>query len=637
MSAEFAYDEHPCVLMTPRLSHPYGWVGHVPFAYLAIDLLRPRVLVELGTHSGNSYLAFCQAVVELGCDTRCTAIDTWEGDEHALNYGVEVLDDLRAYHDPLYASFSTLSQKLFDQAVEDFDDGTIDLLHIDGLHTYDAVRADFETWLPKLSDRAVVLFHDSAVRGRDFGVWKFVEEITSRYRTFQFEHSNGLAIVQIGHNVPQDFSAFLDRAERAPERTRAFFQALAHRLVDESGFPTAHGAQIEAKAIEYKVYFRERSSAYDEARSVQRHLGTPSGAMAIRSVAPDQKPTDFLRVDFSETPGIYGLRSLVLQLETRQIVVDDIVERVRDLNGILLPPYEGEQLRLACFDSDPHVEVYVGDLTGAAPVTDVQTVVNFEVVAGDPLSWKLIQAAGLGLEWLQSPLMRANGLAMAGDAVQPSRILATLSASLEAQSKFMRSTELQLGKLPQELAGLRHSVEMTGSGAHGMNVQLADATTHLHWLTQQIEGTGKRVTALESGVSEAVNVFQREQEASREEGVRQSSALSELTAQLHDLSARMAGIEGRLQTLSGFTVETATTMATTSDAFQTESYRRHVEHSEMMSALLEAAEKQLQGNEGIRGALEELDNVTRKHGEMLDMLDKARLTQRMKRILGRAS
>ena len=157
---------------TPAFRPESAWIDHGPFAFWLIQALRPRTLVELGTHGGYSYFVFCQAIKSLNLDTRCFAVDTWQGDEHAGFYSEDFFNRVSDHNAAHYGSFSRLVRATFDAALAHFSDGAIDLLHIDGRHFYEDVKHDFEAWKPKLSDRAVVLFHDTNVRERDFGVFR---------------------------------------------------------------------------------------------------------------------------------------------------------------------------------------------------------------------------------------------------------------------------------------------------------------------------------------------------------------------------------------------------------------------------------------------------------------------------------
>lgn len=178
------------------LQFPPSWVGHMPFAYWLMQEVKPIIMVELGTQSGNSYFSFCQSVFENKLMSTCFAVDTWKGDAHSGPYGEDVFEKVLK-HNQKYP-FSTLMRSTFDNAVGYFQDGSIDLLHIDGLHTYEAVKHDFETWQPKLSPSAVVLFHDTQVRHEDFGVWKFWDELKVKeqgYPNMEFLHCNGLGVI----------------------------------------------------------------------------------------------------------------------------------------------------------------------------------------------------------------------------------------------------------------------------------------------------------------------------------------------------------------------------------------------------------------------------------------------------------
>jgi len=184
-----------------------AWLEHAPFGFWLIGALHPQTFVELGTHRGFSYFAFCQAVQRLQLKTRCYAVDTWKGDEHAGFYGEEVFREVCNENDRRYSAFSNLIRSSFDDASRHFGDGSIDLLHIDGRHFFDDVKHDFETWRPKLSDRAVVLFHDTNVRERDFGVFRLWNELRQVYPHFQFLHGHGLGVLGIGKELPEQILA----------------------------------------------------------------------------------------------------------------------------------------------------------------------------------------------------------------------------------------------------------------------------------------------------------------------------------------------------------------------------------------------------------------------------------------------
>jgi GT2 family glycosyltransferase len=211
-----------------------AWRGHLPFAAWLTRVFKPTVIVELGSHWGHSYFTFCQAVSEANLPTSCYAVDTWQGDEHAGNYGDEVFAFVDTHNKEHYAKFSHLLRMTFDDALDKIPDGTVELLHIDGLHTYEAVKHDFETWKVKLAPGAVVLFHDTYVREREFGVWQLWEELQAVYpNNLAFAHSSGLGVLQIDGALGEKKMAWLDTNNPSKQDLKDYFSALGARLIEQ--------------------------------------------------------------------------------------------------------------------------------------------------------------------------------------------------------------------------------------------------------------------------------------------------------------------------------------------------------------------------------------------------------------------
>lgn len=181
--------------LNPKLKFAY-WEGHRDFAYDLLHFVRPARLVELGSQYGCSLFTFCQAVRDFKLNTEINAVDMWSGDIGAEITGEEVYALVQKTAATYYPEVNLhLFQMCFDDARPNFADNSIDILHIDGGHTFEDVEHDFTTWLPKLKENGIVLFHDvySPIDQGSCDHWEKTKKEYDCY--FDFTHSCGLGIL----------------------------------------------------------------------------------------------------------------------------------------------------------------------------------------------------------------------------------------------------------------------------------------------------------------------------------------------------------------------------------------------------------------------------------------------------------
>ena len=182
-------------LINPQLKFAY-WEGHRDFVYDLINFVKPGMITELGSQYGCSLFTFCQSVKDNGLDAKIRAVDMWSGDIGAPDTGEEVFALVNKIKDKFFSNLDIkLYQMRFDDALPDFQDGSIDILHIDGGHTFEDVDHDLKTWLPKLSEDGIILFHD-VYSDIDDGSCVHWRETKKKYSNFfDFEHSCGLGVL----------------------------------------------------------------------------------------------------------------------------------------------------------------------------------------------------------------------------------------------------------------------------------------------------------------------------------------------------------------------------------------------------------------------------------------------------------
>lgn len=241
-----------------RIVHS-AWMSHIPFAFWLVDILRPALLVELGAYRGASFCAFCQQIERLGLACEAYAIDTWQGDPNMGAYDEEVYNDLASYLQSRYFGFASLVRSDFDGALDNFEDKSIDLLHIDGFHSGEAMLHDFGNWTPKVSDRGVALMHDVKARLPGYGGVAAWKEISRQYPSFAFPHGFGLGVVLVGANAPE---ALKKIASSGPEEIAAFCDKFREQgKIYEKLFTLEEKRLAEAERAKAELTESRRTSA----------------------------------------------------------------------------------------------------------------------------------------------------------------------------------------------------------------------------------------------------------------------------------------------------------------------------------------------------------------------------------------
>lgn len=170
-------------------SIPSAWKGHELFARWLVSFLQPKVTVELGVDFG--YSTFILAEKNPGT---VYGIDCFNGDEIigqrcTLPFVQDFISKNQIKNIQLIKGY-------FDQVSQNWQ-LPIDILHIDGLHTYDAVKSDYLNYKNFLHENSVIMFHDTVSYPQDIG--KFFNALN--LPKVNFQHSYGLGVASLNQDT----------------------------------------------------------------------------------------------------------------------------------------------------------------------------------------------------------------------------------------------------------------------------------------------------------------------------------------------------------------------------------------------------------------------------------------------------
>ncbi len=179
-----------------------GWNSQHPYLSRAIDVARPKIIVEIGVWKGGSTLFMAEHLRRLELDAVVIAVDTWLGSwDHWINPALRAqLSFINGYPNFFYKFMNNVKAlKLEDYVVPlpldslnasetlKFLQIQPDIVHIDAGHDYRAVKSDIETWWPLIKPNGF-LIGDDYHREVWPGVCRAFDEFAEAHGAGQVEH-----------------------------------------------------------------------------------------------------------------------------------------------------------------------------------------------------------------------------------------------------------------------------------------------------------------------------------------------------------------------------------------------------------------------------------------------------------------
>jgi cephalosporin hydroxylase len=127
---------------------------------------RPRTVLEIGTANGGTLYTWCRGVDSV---ERAISVNL-PGDLTPPRFLDRALPDVETH----FVRGDSHTDAVYEAVVRLLDGDTVDFLFIDGDHTFEGVREDFERYAPLLGEDGLVAFHDIVTIERD--TWNQVDE-----------------------------------------------------------------------------------------------------------------------------------------------------------------------------------------------------------------------------------------------------------------------------------------------------------------------------------------------------------------------------------------------------------------------------------------------------------------------------